>query len=213
MSHRLILSPVTGTLATVMILSMGHLSWGPGSMARAEPTAPPLPSATSTAVAPGLPEAATPAEAPSGSPIEGEDPATPATITRKIVLELGKRTISLLEDGVVQGSWPVAIGDPKTPTPVGTYKIQNKIVNPQYESTKSGKVNPTIGPNGPLGDRWIGFHSLGRDQFGIHGTPAAWSWTVTGRTAVTNGCVRMLTPHVRQLFDKVEVGTPVLVKR
>ena len=129
------------------------------------------------------------------------------------MLELGSRTISLLEGGVVQGSWPVAIGDPQTPTPLGAYKIRNKIVNPRYESTKSGKVNPTIGPNGPLGDRWIGFHTLGRDQFGIHGTPTAWSWTVTGRTAVTNGCVRMLTPHVRQLFDKVEVGTPVLVKR
>ena len=211
MSHQLILSPVTATLATVMSLSMGHLSPGPGSMALAEPTAP-LPAATSTAVGPVLPEAAAPAQASPGSPVEGQDQPAPAAITRKIVLELGRRTISLLEDDEVKGSWPVAIGDPKTPTPVGTYKIRNKIVNPQYESTNSGKVNPTIGPNGPLGDRWIGFHSLGRDQFGIHGTPTAWSWTVTGRTAVTNGCVRMLTPHVRQLFDKVEVGTPVLVK-
>jgi lipoprotein-anchoring transpeptidase ErfK/SrfK len=24
--------------------------------------------------------------------------------------------------------------------------------------------------------------------------------------------VRMLTPHVRQLFDQVELGTPVIVK-
>jgi lipoprotein-anchoring transpeptidase ErfK/SrfK len=35
---------------------------------------------------------------------------------------------------------------------------------------------------------------------------------VTSRAAVSNGCVRMLTPHVRELFSKVQLGTPVIVK-
>jgi lipoprotein-anchoring transpeptidase ErfK/SrfK len=141
-------------------------------------------------------------------------PATAAiTSNRQILLELGKRQISLVENGKVMGSWPVAIGDPSTPTPTGSFKVTNKVVNPQYQSTKSGKNNPTIGPQGPLGDRWIGFHSTARDQFGIHGTPTAWEWTVTSRAAVSHGCVRMLTPHVRQLFNQVDVGTPVVVTR
>jgi lipoprotein-anchoring transpeptidase ErfK/SrfK len=145
-------------------------------------------------------------------------PTTPAataavTSNRQIVLELGRRTISLMEDGKVLGSWPVAVGDPATPTPTGTFAVRNKVVNPQYQSTKSGKVNPTLGAQGPLGDRWIGFHATGKDQFGIHGTPSAWAWTVSSRAAVTHGCVRMLTPHVRQLFDQVQVGTPVIVRR
>jgi lipoprotein-anchoring transpeptidase ErfK/SrfK len=140
---------------------------------------------------------------------------TTAAITsnREIVLELGKRTISLIEGGKVLGKWPVAIGDPGTPTPTGRYSIRNKVVNPQYQSTKSGKNNPTIGPNGPLGDRWIGFHATARDQFGIHGTPPAWAWAVHQGAAVTQGCVRMLGPHVRALFEQVDVGTPVVVKR
>jgi lipoprotein-anchoring transpeptidase ErfK/SrfK len=140
---------------------------------------------------------------------------TTAAITsnREIVLELGKRTISLIEGGKVLGKWPVAIGDPGTPTPTGRYSIRNKVVNPQYQSTKSGKNNPTIGPNGPLGDRWIGFHTTARDQFGIHGTPPAWAWAVHQGAAVTQGCVRMLGPHVRALFEQVDVGTPVVVKR
>ena len=129
------------------------------------------------------------------------------------MLELGKRTISLLEGEKVLGSWPVAIGDPATPTPTGTFAVENKVVNPQYQSTKSGKLNPKIGAQGPLGDRWIGFKRSGLNQYGIHGTPDAWAWTVTSRAAVSNGCVRMLTPHVRQLFDQVDVGTPVIVKR
>ena len=148
------------------------------------------------------------------APRTGPGPATAAvTSNRQILLELGRRTISLVEDGKVLGSWPVAIGDSTTPTPTGTFTVRNKVVNPQSQSTKSGKVNPTVGAQGPLGDRWIGFHATDKDQFGIHGTPSAWAWTVTSRAAVTQGCVRMLTTHVRQLFEKVQVGTPVIVRR
>ena len=183
----------------------------PPQAARAVEPPPPLPKAASpagTAVV-NLPSTAAPATPGSASGA----PATAAlTSNRQIVLELGKRTISLMEDGKVMGSWPVAVGDPATPTPTGTFNVRNKVVNPQYQSTKSGKNNPTIGPQGPLGDRWIGFHYTERDQFGIHGTPTAWEWTVKSRSAVSHGCVRMLTPHVRQLFDQVDVGTPVVVK-
>lgn len=169
---------------------------------------PPLP-AISTAAPVGSAAPAIPPVAP-GAPAPA---SAAATSNRQILLELGRRTISLLEDGKVLASWPVAIGDSATPTPTGTFTVRNKVVNPQYQSTKSGKVNPTIGAQGPLGDRWIGFHATDKDQFGIHGTPSAWAWTVTSRAAVTHGCVRMLTPHVRQLFEKVQVGTPVIVRR
>jgi lipoprotein-anchoring transpeptidase ErfK/SrfK len=49
----------------------------------------------------------------------------------------------------------------------------------------------------------------GLNQYGIHGTP--WPHWVQTRAAVSNGCVRMLNAHVRELFDKVELGTPVTV--
>jgi lipoprotein-anchoring transpeptidase ErfK/SrfK len=61
-----------------------------------------------------------------------------------------------------------------------------------------------------LGERWIGFHSKGKDDFGIHGTP--WPWWVDARAAVSHGCVRMKNEHVKVLFDQVEIGTPVVVK-
>ena len=169
---------------------------------------------------PGFPPAPATASRPAQAGGSTALPAAPAatataaiTSNREIVLELGKRTISLIEGGKVLGKWPVAIGDPGTPTPTGRYSIRNKVVNPQYQSTKSGKNNPTIGPNGPLGDRWIGFHTTAKDQFGIHGTPPAWAWAVHQGAAVTQGCVRMLGPHVRALFEQVDVGTPVVVKR
>ncbi|MCP9838393.1 L,D-transpeptidase [Cyanobium sp. N.Huapi 1H5] len=180
------------------------------------PTVAPAATSAPTGVAPAAPGAIAPSVVAPG----GAAPATAApepakaavTSTREIVLELGKRTISLRDNGKVLGSWPVAIGDSRTPTPKGRFLVETKVVNPQYQSTASGKINPTKGPNGPLGDRWIGFKRSGPNQYGIHGTPSAWAWTVTSRSAVTNGCVRMLTPHVRALFDQVEVGTPVVVK-
>ena len=206
-------------LAATLALTASTLLLAPrGAQAIEPPPPPPLPSAgasASTAVV-NLPTAQPARSASAASP--AARPAVPPprtavlTSNREILLEVGKRTISLVENGQVLGSWPVAVGDPATPTPTGRFAVRNKVVNPQYQSTKSGKNNPTIGPQGPLGDRWIGFHTTERDQFGIHGTPTAWEWTVRSRAAVSHGCVRMLTPHVRELFEKVDVGTPVVVK-
>jgi hypothetical protein len=156
-------------------------------------------------------EAAPAASSPDSTALAPAPPPAPPVL-REILLELGKRQISLLEGNQVLGRWPVAIGDPRTPTPVGRFTIENMVVNPVYQSTSSGKINHTVGPQAPLGDRWIGFKQSGVNQYGIHGTPDAWAWTVTSRAAVSNGCVRMLTPHVRELFSKVELGTPVIVR-
>jgi lipoprotein-anchoring transpeptidase ErfK/SrfK len=182
-----------------LVLALLLTTGGSAAMASGAPAVAP---AIAPAVAPAVQE-----PAPTASPAKAA-----ITSTKEIVLELGKRTISLRDNGRVLGSWPVAIGDSATPTPKGRFEVEVKVVNPQYQSTKSGKIHATKGPNGPLGDRWIGFKRSGLNQYGIHGTPSAWAWTVTSRSAVTNGCVRMLTPHVRALFDQVDVGTPVVVK-
>jgi hypothetical protein len=183
-------SPSRGSLALLGLVA--SLGWGlaPGASLAEEAQAPAADASTAL-VAPPPPE---------------------PPVVREILLELGKRQISLIEGSQVIGRWPVAIGDPSTPTPVGRYTIENMVVNPVYQSTSSGKINATRGPQAPLGDRWIGFKQSGVNQYGIHGTPDAWAWTVTSRAAVSNGCVRMLTPHVRELFSKVQLGTPVIVK-
>jgi lipoprotein-anchoring transpeptidase ErfK/SrfK len=196
--------------ATVALVALGLGAALPGRSQQIAPI-PPLPALT-TPVASSTPTTTGPATETTPGPAPANPSTAAITSTKEIVLELGKRTISLRDNGKVIGSWPVAVGDPATPTPTGTFKVRNKVLNPQYQSTKSGKVNPTRGAQGPLGDRWIGFHTTTKDQYGIHGTPTAWEWTVKGREAVSHGCVRMLTPHVRALFDQVDVGTPVVVK-
>lgn len=64
------------------------------------------------------------------------------------------------------------------------------------------------GPGNPLGARALYLYKDGRDTyFRIHGTtdPAS-----IGQS-VSNGCIRMLNDHVKQLYDQVPVGTPVTV--
>ena len=205
----------TRTIAALLALSTVSLA-GLTTGAQAIEPLPPLPSLPPIEPTPSRRAPAAPVSQQPGLPATVPAPATTAAATatsnRKIVLELGKRTISLWEGSKVLGKWPVAIGDSATPTPKGLFSIRNKVINPQYQSTKTGKNNPTIGANGPLGDRWIGFHATSKDQFGIHGTPPAWAWAVHQGAAVTHGCVRMLGTHVRALFDQVDVGTPVEVK-
>ena len=47
----------------------------------------------------------------------------------------------------------VAVGKPSTPSPVGTFTIERRVMNPTY--SHDGRVVPP-GPNNPVGTRWMG---------------------------------------------------------
>jgi lipoprotein-anchoring transpeptidase ErfK/SrfK len=130
----------------------------------------------------------------------------PLPNSTEILLDLSQRDISLIRNGQALHHWPVVIGAPETPTPVGRFKVQTKVINPVYQSTSSGQIKGV----GALGYRWLGFHSQGTNQFGIHGTP--WPWWVDARAAVSHGCVRMRNEHIAALFEAVEIGTPVIIQ-
>ena len=138
-------------------------------------------------------------------PVMAEELALNTSLPLRILLDLQRREISVVLDGRMRGSWPVAIGDPKTPTPQGKFSILTKKIDPIYISEKSGQRKELSGLTSPIGDRYLAFHRNGRGEFGIHGTP--WPHWVKTRAAVSLGCVRMLNLHVRQLFDLVDVGT------
>lgn len=131
--------------------------------------------------------------------------AQPAVPT-EIQLDLSQRELVLIRDGLPVNRWPVVIGAPETPTPVGRFAVLSKVVNPVYQSTSTGMVKGV----GPLGHRWLGFLTQGLNQFGIHGTP--WPWWVDARAAVSHGCIRMRNEHIADLFAAVEIGTPVIIQ-
>ena len=133
-----------------------------------------------------------------------------------LLLKLGERRLYVVENDVkpAQG-YPVAIGQPKWPTPTGRFQVNEMVENPDFlafdfnnpsNPKNKGRVPP--GPNNPLGLRWIGFANAHGWQVGFHGTAKT---SVLGQ-AVSHGCVRMANPDVVEVFKKVKLGTPVVVE-
>ena len=87
-------------------------------------------------------------------------------------------------------------------TPVGEFKIINKIENPTWY--KTGTVVEPGDPKNYLGTRWLGLDTPG---YGIHGTTEPQS--IGHQT--TSGCVRMLNREVEELFVIVSQGTVVKI--
>lgn len=87
-------------------------------------------------------------------------------------------------------------------TPVGTFKIVNKLENPTW--FKTGAVVSADSKENVLGTRWMGFDLAG---YGIHGTVEPEN---LGKQ-VTQGCVRMENSEVEELYTIVPVGTEVTI--
>lgn len=130
-------------------------------------------------------------------------PRNPDLLSPQIVINLPSRTLELLSDGKLVKRYPVAIGKPSTPTPLGTYSIQYKEKNPAwYPPETPGKFIPS-GPYNPLGYRWMGF----LPTYGVHGTNNPSS---IGHV-VSNGCIRMYEEDVEELYEVVDVDIPLMI--
>lgn len=127
--------------------------------------------------------------------------------TMQLRLRLGQRRVYLYQGDQILSSYAVAIGRSDTPTPLGEYTVFQMIENPVWQSPWTGEVGEP-GADSALGLRWIGFVRVEGGVIGFHGTPTLDS---IGRAA-SHGCVRMRNEDVVQLFDQVEIGTPVVVE-
>jgi lipoprotein-anchoring transpeptidase ErfK/SrfK len=118
--------------------------------------------------------------------------------------------LSLYRNLKLVKTYNVAIGQIGYATPVGMYHIQNKAVDPAWNVPNqpwagdlAGQVIPGGAPNNPLKARWMGLF----DGAGIHGTADDGSIG----SAASHGCIRMHVPDVIDLYDRVEVNTPVYI--
>lgn len=108
-------------------------------------------------------------------------------------------------------SYRVAVGQPAYPTPSGLFSIANKQVNPTWSVPNSpwaGELQGTTVEGGsaanPLKARWMGIIN----GVGIHGTGEDYSIG----SAASHGCIRMHVGDVIDLYPRVPVGTPVLIR-
>jgi lipoprotein-anchoring transpeptidase ErfK/SrfK len=136
---------------------------------------------------------------------ESQQPATTTTAAetnptkREIVVSLEDHKLALVENGQVVKIYPVAVGKPSTPSPVGTFTIARRVANPTYHH--DGKTIAP-GPGNPVGTRWMGLSIKG---YGIHGTNEPKS---IGKAA-SHGCIRMATADLEELYPQVAVGETV----
>jgi len=128
---------------------------------------------------------------------------------RYLVVDRDNFKVRLYRNLKLDKTYTVAIGAQGFDTSAGEYKIQSKQVNPVWNVPNSawagGLAGRSIppGPDNPLKARWLGFNG----GAGFHGTADVGS---LGSRA-SHGCVRMAVPDVIDLYERVDVGTPVYI--
>jgi lipoprotein-anchoring transpeptidase ErfK/SrfK len=119
-----------------------------------------------------------------------EDQFESFRVEYSITIKPSEKRLYLIRDKKIFKSYPIATGKPASPTPKGTFKIENVAVN----------------PGGPFGVRWLGLDAPYGD-YGIHGTNNPSS---IGRS-ISNGCIRMYNEDILDLIKYVWVGTVVKI--
>ena len=132
-------------------------------------------------------------------------PTTPAlakVTVRWVLVSIPDRKLALFRDGKIVRIYRVAVGKTSTPSPVGEFKIVNRVTNPTYYH--KGQVI-AAGKGNPVGTRWMGLSAKG---YGIHGTNQPNS---IGKAAST-GCIRMGRRDLEELFALVDAGDTVQIR-
>lgn len=132
--------------------------------------------------------------------------ATPTVVT----VSKSSTTVRVFDKGELTTTYNVAVGSAEYPTPEGQYVVQSMQVDPPWNVPQSewagdlaGQTIPGGAANNPLKARWIGFNG----SVGFHGTADVGSLG----SAASHGCVRMDPSDVIDLYERVAIGTPVLV--
>jgi lipoprotein-anchoring transpeptidase ErfK/SrfK len=132
-------------------------------------------------------------------------------VNTAILVRTDENKLYFYRDGKVAKTYRVATGTYRYATPTGSFRIVNKRRNPGWGNPNqpwSAGMPAYIapGPGNPLGTRALDL-SIGGIR--IHGTYEAGS---IGSHA-SHGCIRMHIKESEELFEKVPVGTPVVIVR
>ncbi|MWD26996.1 L,D-transpeptidase family protein [Aquicoccus sp. SCR17] len=121
-------------------------------------------------------------------------------LARRYGVGVGKAGLDFQGEAVIQvkKEWP-------------TWRPTDEMIERSPEAYGKFKDSDYVqpgGPSNPLGARALYLFKNGRDTYyRIHGTTEPQS---IGRS-VSNGCIRMLNAHVKELYEQVPVGTKVTV--
>ena len=127
----------------------------------------------------------------------------------KIVVIKHEFRLYFLLDGAYVRDWPVGLGAEASQTPLGSFEIRSKLVEPDWFPRQGVKI-PYGDPRNILGNRWMGFRDTAEfTGFGIHGTSKPES---IGKRE-SSGCIRMGRQAIEELFAWTPRKTAVEIRR
>ncbi|HEY2772274.1 MAG TPA: L,D-transpeptidase [Solirubrobacteraceae bacterium] len=117
-------------------------------------------------------------------------------------VSLGRRQLTVLNNGKTQKRYTVAVGRPTAPTPTGSFAVTDRL--------------DTGDPAGPYGCCILALsakspHAIqgwgGGDRIAIHSTPE----TSSIGLPVSHGCMRLSLAEGRWLLGHIPLGTPTVI--
>lgn len=120
-----------------------------------------------------------------------------------ILIDTSQNILMLKVDDKVIKTYTVSTGKNNS-TPLGSFRIINRIPNPVWYRQDIGAVVPPDSPENILGKYWLGLSIKG---YGIHGTNDG---NEIGKY-VTQGCIRMRAKDIEELFTILPLGTEVVI--
>lgn len=119
----------------------------------------------------------------------------PIKIKKKIEVSTTKLNLNFYFNDILLDTFPVSTGKPKTPTPLGEFKILAKIPVKNYNLYRNTKWN-------------MHFTTQKGLRYYIHG--AYWH-NKFGKETVSGGCVNLRYVDMERLYKFTTLGTKVLV--
>jgi lipoprotein-anchoring transpeptidase ErfK/SrfK len=131
------------------------------------------------------------------------DAVTLGKVRTRIRVDVSARRLTLFRDGRSVLRTRVAVGSRATPTPTGSYYVNQRLI--------------PVDTSGPYGPGALGISAYSNvlrtwaqgGPVAIHGTNEPWS---IGRAA-SNGCIRVRNTVLRRLFAATPAGTPVTITK
>jgi hypothetical protein len=124
-----------------------------------------------------------------------------------VLINKSSRILTVYIGKEVFRKYPIAVGSNPSLTPNGQFTFVVKYVNPRWGG--GGYAAPVAGgsPSNPLGKRWLGISKGGGGRYGVHGNASPNSIG----TNASHGCVRMINSDVEELYEVIEIGTPIWI--
>ena len=132
---------------------------------------------------------------------------------RSIRIDKSERMLYVVDaQARVLAAFPVSIGGPLDPLPIGKMKITNEVKNPVFTydpaliksaPSSDSKTDIQPGPNNPVGNMWLG---LSKPHWGIHGTPNP------SRLGREETCIHLTNWDAQRLASVAKAGFVVDVR-